>query len=330
MKSFSIQEIHEIVGGKLIGSTDQIIDAPEEIRNASRSQITFIGSAKFKKYWSTTKACAVIVNSSIDLPVYSNKAIIQVKNADLAMALLLEAFLPESPKFKTNIHPTATVDKTASIGENCKIGAGCYIGKNVTLKDNVIIYPNVSIFDNTELGENSIVWSGTVIRERTKIGKNCILHANVSIGADGFGYRLKDDGSGLQKIAHIGNVMIGNDVEIGANSAIDRAKFSSTIIGDGCKIDNLVQIAHNCVIGQSCILAGQSALAGSVTLGNGVIIGGNSTVKDHVTIGDGVTIGGNSGVIHNISPGETVLGFPASNSKETLRQWVAIRNLIKS
>ena len=132
--------------------------------------------------------------------------------------------------------------------------------------DHVVIYPNATIFDDTKIGDATIIWSGVVIRERTIIGSHCILHANVSIGADGFGYRPSDDGRGLVKIVHIGNVVIGNHVEIGANSCIDRAKFSSTNIGDGCKIDNLVQIAHNCILGRSCIMAGNSGLAGVCNL----------------------------------------------------------------
>ncbi|MCL4166323.1 UNVERIFIED_CONTAM: hypothetical protein GTU68_048792, partial [Idotea baltica] len=174
-----------------------------------------------------------------------------------------------------------------------------------------------------------IVWSGTVIRERTVIGAYCIFHTNVSIGADGFGYRPSDDGRGLVKIPQIGNVVIGNGVEIGANSCVDRGKFSSTIIGDGCKIDNLVQIAHNCVMGRSCIMAGHSGLAGSVTLGDGVIIGGSASIKDHTTIHSGATIGAGSGVMGDVEAGKIMLGYPATESREMLKQWVALRKLAK-
>jgi UDP-3-O-[3-hydroxymyristoyl] glucosamine N-acyltransferase len=194
----------------------------------------------------------------------------------------------------------------------------------------VILYPNVTIFDETKIGSQTVIWSGTVIRERCEIGNNCIFHTNVSIGADGFGYRPSDDGRGLVKILQIGNVIIGNEVEIGANSTVDRAKFSSTIIGDGCKIDNLVQIAHNCVLGRSCIMAGSSGLAGSVKLGDGVIIGGASSIKDHVTIHSGAVVGGGSGVMNDVAAGKTVVGYPATDSRDMFRQWVAIRKLAKS
>jgi len=330
MKSFTVQEIAQIVNGELVGSTTDTITSPEQVERATVSQITFIGSVKFKKYWNSTNASAVVVNDTIALDSRENKAIIKVKNADLAMAKLLENFTVESPTFQEEIDASATIHPTAKIGANCKIGANSYVGKNVELGDNVVIYPNVTIFDDTKIGDSTIIWSGTVIRERTIIGNHTILHANVSIGADGFGYRPSDDGRGLVKIVHIGNVVIGNHVEIGANSCVDRAKFSSTIIGDGCKIDNLVQIAHNCILGRSCIMAGNSGLAGSVTLGDGVIIGGSASIKDHVTLGNGAIVGAGSGVIGNVKAGDTVLGYPACDAKEKLKQWVALRKLARN
>jgi UDP-3-O-[3-hydroxymyristoyl] glucosamine N-acyltransferase len=167
-----------------------------------------------------------------------------------------------------------------------------------------------------------------VIRERSIIGTHCIFHANVSIGADGFGYRPSE--RGLTKIPHIGHVVIGNHVEIGANSCIDRGKFSATVLGDGCKIDNLVQIGHNSVLGRFCIMAGNSGLAGSVTLGDGVVIGGSASIKDHTTIHSGATVGAGSGVMNDVAAGKTVVGYPACDSRDMLKQWVALRKLGKS
>jgi UDP-3-O-[3-hydroxymyristoyl] glucosamine N-acyltransferase len=161
------------------------------------------------------------------------------------------------------------------------------------------------------------------------VGADCILHPNVSIGADGFGFRPCSE-RGLVKIPQIGNVIIGNNVEIGANSCVDRGKFSSTILGDGCKIDNLVQIGHNSVLGRFCIMAGHSGLAGSVTLGNGVIIGGSASIKDHVTLGDGVTVGAGSGVAADVAAGKTVLGYPAVEARDALKQWAIIKRMAKS
>lgn len=327
MKSFTIKEINAILKGELVGNTNQQIDGPEELGRAQKNNITFIGSVKYVSQWKSSNASAAIINENVELEPGENRAFIKVKNADLAMAKLLEVFSPDPPRFDIDIHPTAVVHETAVVGDECKIGAGCYVGQNVSLGNGVVLYPNVSIFDNTKIGDNTIVWSGTVIRERSEIGANCIFHSNVSIGADGFGYRPSDDGGGLVKIPQIGNVIIGNDVEIGANSCVDRGKFSSTIIGDGCKIDNLVQIAHNCVMGRSCIMAGNSGLAGSVTLGDGVIIGGSASIKDHLTIHSGAIVGAGSGVIKDVPAGKTVLGYPAADAKDMLKQWVALRKL---
>jgi UDP-3-O-[3-hydroxymyristoyl] glucosamine N-acyltransferase len=330
MKSFSLKEIIAIVNGELIGNCKDLIFAPEQIENAVKGNVTFIGNSKYARFWEKSKASIAIVYDGIKVLPGEGKAFIKVKNADLAMALILDAFEPEPPYFESDIHPTAVIDKTAKLGNGCKIGANSYIGKNVIMGENVIIYPNVSVFDDTIIGNETVIWSGTVIRERSKIGSHCIFHSNVSIGADGFGYRPSNDGRGLVKIKHIGNVVIGNAVEVGANSCIDRGKFSSTVLGDGCKIDNLVQIGHNSVLGRCCIMAGNSGLAGSVTLGDGVIIGGSASIKDHVTIHSGAKVGAGSGVISDVEAGKTVVGYPACDSREKMKQWVALRKLARN
>lgn len=330
MKLFTVEEITSLVNGEQIGSCNHKINAPEQIENAQKGNITFIGNSKYAKLWENSNASVAIVYESIKIIPAEGKAFIKVKNADLAMAILLEAFEPESPYFETDIHPTAVIDKSVKLGKGCKIGANTYVGKNVIIGDNVILYPNVAVFDETIIGNETIIWSGTVIRERTKIGSHCIFHTNVSIGADGFGYRPSNDGRGLVKIKHIGNVVIGNAVEIGANSCVDRGKFSSTILGDGCKIDNLVQIGHNSILGRSCIMAGNSGLAGSVTLGDGVIIGGSASIKDHVTIHSGAKVGAGSGVISDVEAGKSVVGYPACDAREKMKQWVALRKLVRN
>ena len=329
MKSLTIQDINALLNGEIVGETTQQITGLEQIAKANNTQATFIGNRKYAALWADSNAALAIVNDNIDLEPGDNRVLIKVKNADLAMAKLLEAFTPETPYFETDIHPAAVIDPSAKIGEGSRVGAGCYIGKDVVLGKNVTLYANVTILDETTIGDYTTVWPGTIIRERSIIGSHCIFHNNVSIGADGFGYRPSDDGRGLVKIPHIGNVVIGNAVEIGANSCVDRGKFSSTILGDGCKIDNLVQIAHNCVLGRSCIMAGSSGLAGSVTLGDGVIIGGSASIKDHTTIHSGATVGAGSGVMGDVAAGKTVLGYPAVDSREMLKQWVALRKLAR-
>jgi len=243
------------------------------------------------------------------------------------MSQVLELFASPMPQFEVEIHPSATIDLKATIAKGAKIGAGCYIGPEVTIGENTIIYPNVTILDASTIGKNTVIWSGTVIRERCHIGNDCIIHPNATIGADGFGFRPCPE-RGLVKIPQIGNVIIGNNVEIGANTCVDRGKFSSTILGDGCKIDNLVQIGHNSKLGRFCIMAGNSGLAGSVTLGNGVIIGGSASIKDHTTIGDGAIVGAGSGVTGDIAAGKTMLGYPAVEARDALKQWAILKRLV--
>ena len=327
MKSYTIQEINEILKGEIIGNTTQKITAPEQLEMANISEISFIGNKKYEKLWSSSKASTAVVNEDISIEPGENRAFIKVKNADLAMSQVLELFAPPAPIFAVDIHPTAVIDDSVTICNGVRVGAGCYIGPKVIIGDNVTIYPNVTILDECTIGKNTTIWPGTVIRERCHIGDDCILHPNVTIGADGFGFR-PDPARGLVKIPQIGNVIIGNSVEIGANSCVDRGKFSSTILGDGCKIDNIVQIGHNCNLGKYCIIAGQSGLAGSVTLGNGVIIGGSASVKDHVTVGDGAVVGGGSGVTGDIPAGKTVLGYPAIEARDALKQWAILKRLV--
>ncbi len=328
MISYTIQEINEILKGEIIGTTSTKITAPEQLEMASTSEISFIGNKKYEKFWAASKACVAVVNLDIAIEPGDNRAFIKVKNADLAMSQVLEMYAPAPPVFASQIHPTATIDATATIGIGTKIGAGCYLGPNVIIGENCIIYPNVTLLDESTIGNKTVIWSGTVIRERCHIGNDCIIHPNATIGADGFGFRPDPD-RGLVKIPQIGNVIIGNNVEIGANTCVDRGKFSSTILGDGCKIDNLVQIGHNSRLGKFCIMAGNSGLAGSVTLGNGVIIGGSASIKDHTTIGDGAIVGAGSGVTGDIEAGKTMLGYPAVEAREALKQWAILKRLVK-
>jgi UDP-3-O-[3-hydroxymyristoyl] glucosamine N-acyltransferase len=328
MRSFTIQEINEVLQGEILGNSSQTITAPEQLESASETEISFIGNKKYEKYWATSKACVAVVNQDISIEPGDNRAFIKVKNADLAMSQVLELFAPAPPVFSVDIHPAAVIDDSVTIGNGVKIGAGCYIGPNVVIGENTTIYPNVTILDECTIGKNTIIWSGTVIRERCHVGSYSILHPNCTIGADGFGFRPCPE-RGLVKIPQIGNVIIGNGVEIGANSCVDRGKFSSTVLGDGCKIDNLVQIGHNSKLGKFCIMAGNSGLAGSVTLGNGVIIGGSASIKDHTTIGNGAIVGAGSGVTGDVEAGKTVLGYPAIDARDALKQWAILKRLVR-
>lgn len=330
MRTHTVDEINVLVNGRLSGNCGLMITGPETLDRAGCNHITFIGSRKYAKLWAGSLACAAVVHEGLELEPGRGRSLIRVGDVDLAMARILELYSPEPPVFEEDIHPSAVLHRSVTMGAGCRIGAGCYLGKDVVLGDGVILYPNVTILDETHIGEHTVIWPGTVVRERSQIGQYCTLHSNVSIGADGFGFRPGEDGRGLIKIPQIGNVVIGNGVEIGANSTVDRGKFSSTIIGDGCKIDNLVLIAHNCVLGRYCILAGNSGLAGSVTLGDGVTIGGGSSIKDHTVIHSGARVGGGSGVMNDVPAGETVLGYPATDSRKMIKQWIALRKLAEA
>ncbi len=235
MKQISIEEINEVLNGTIVGNITTKITAPEQLEVANESEISFIGNKKYEKLWATSKAGVAVVNEDISIEPGENRVFIKVKNADLAMSQVLALFAPPPPVFKTNIHPTATIDETAQIGNNVKVGANCYVGPNVTIGENTILYSNVTVLDECTIGKNTTIWSGAVVRERCHIGNDCIIHPNATIGADGFGFR-PDPEKGLVKIPQIGNVIIGNNVEIGANSCVDRGKFSSTVIGNGCKL----------------------------------------------------------------------------------------------
>lgn len=329
MRSYSLKEISELLEGEVVGTTNDAITAPEQVELAKNGQITFIGNKKYEKFWEASKASVAVVNEDISIAPGDGRAFIKVKNADLAMSKVLELFNPPPPRFDEAIHPTAVIHPTATIGEGTKIGAGCYIGPNVKIAENVTIYPNATILDDCTIGKNTIIWSGVVVRERCHVGAYCTLHPNASIGADGFGFTPCAQ-RGLVKIPQIGNVILGNGVEIGANSCVDRGKFSSTILGDGCKIDNLVQIGHNSILGKFCIMAGNSGLAGSVTLGDGVVIGGSASIKDHSTLGDGVIIGAGSGVTGDVPAGKTMLGYPAVEARTALKQWAVLKRLAEN
>ncbi|MDM1346150.1 UDP-3-O-(3-hydroxymyristoyl)glucosamine N-acyltransferase [Myroides marinus] len=327
MRSYSLNELNDVLNGTVIGSTLKQIKAAEQLEKAEDWQISFIGNKKYERLWNNSKASVAIVNKDISILPGDDRAFIKVDNVDLALARLLTLFAPKMPEFIVDIHDNASIASSAVIGEGAKIGAGCVVGENVVIGKNVIMYPNSTVLDDSKIGDHTVLWSGVVVRERSKIGSHCILHPNAVIGADGFGFCPSPE-FGLVKIPQIGNVEIGNYVEIGANSCVDRGKFSATIIGDGCKIDNLVQIGHNCVLGKFCVMAGNSGLAGSVTLEDFVVIGGSASIKDHVTIGQGAVVGAGSGVTGDVVAGKTVLGYPAQEAKTTLRQWAALKQLV--
>jgi len=326
MKQLSIQEIAGHVNGKVSGNEDVLITGLEEIELAQPGQLTFIGSAKYLKFWPDSGASAVLVDKDLNISP-GKRTVIHVESADLALVPLLELFSPPPPRSDAGVHSTAVVDSSVDLGKNVSIGPGCYLGPGVKIGDNTVLYANVTIMDESTVGAGTVIWPGVVVREHCHIGADCIIYQNVAIGADGFGYRPAPDKKSLVKIPQIGGVLIGDRVEIGANTCIDRAKFSMTRVGDGTKIDGLVHLGHNVCIGQSCIICGCVAIAGSTIVGDFATIGGAVSVRDHLKIGDHATVNGGSIVISDVDPHQMVSGSPAAPHKTTLRQWAAIRKL---
>lgn len=324
---FSLQQICERVSGQLEGPGELEIERLEQIELAAPGHLTFIGSAEYAAKWPASRASAAFVQENLEIHPGEGRAFIRVPNADLAMATALEMFAPPSVAPPAGVDARAVVDPSAEIGADVAIGALCYVGPGVRIGAGTVLQPNVTILAEARIGAGCVLWPGVVIRERCELGDGCELHPNVSIGADGFGYRPAPDGLSLVKIPQIGIVRLGRNVEIGAGTCIDRAKFVETVVGDGTKIDNLCQIAHNCRVGRSVVMAAMVGVGGSVTIGDGVLIGGGSIIKDHVTIGAGARLGGHSGVMHDIPPGETWSGSPAQNASATFREFAAIRRL---
>ncbi len=327
------EEMAHRVGGELRGDPAVVLRGVEAIDTAVPGQLTFITDDAFAARWSASGASAALVTRGLTalakLQPGNQRALIVVDDADLAMAEALALFAPPTPRPVAGIHPSAQVDPTAQLGARVCVGPLAVIAGGARLGDGCIIHGRVTILDDSRIGPNSELWPGVVVRERCMIGARCILHSNVVIGADGFGYRPSRDPArpGLVKIPHIGTVRIGDDVEIGAGTCVDRGKFSATEIGQGTKIDNQCQIAHNCRIGRFCVLAGQTGLAGSVILDDGVVVGGRVAIRDHVRIGSGVRLAACSAVMDDVPAGETWGGYPAREAKVALREHAAMRKL---
>jgi len=327
--SYTTADLTERVHGELNGRSDLGIDGVNALEDASDRQITFITDQAHAGLWAQTRAAAAVITDGVDASGHdpSARALIVVPSASLAMIELLRLFAPPPLLPDAGVHATAWVHPDASIGRDVRIGPHVSVDRGASIGDRVMLHAGVRICAEARIGDDSILHANTVVRERCRLGRRVITHQNVSIGADGFGFEQAPDGSGLLHVPQIGDVELCDDVEIGAATCIDRAKFGTTVIGAGTKIDNLVQIAHNCRIGSSCVIAALSGLAGSVTVGDGVCIGGAVAVSPHVTIGSGATIGACSGVMRDVSPGQTCLGTPATEAREALRQAAALQRL---
>ncbi len=316
------------LGAVLVGRADLLLRRIEPLDRAGADAVTFIRSAKFAGQWAKSAAAAAIVTRGVEPAGHdpARRALLVVEDADEAVSTVLEALTPAHAA-PSGVHPRATVDPTAALGAGVAVGPGACVGAGARVGEGTILHANVVLGAGVVVGSGCDLRAGVVIEDRCVVGDRVTIHPSAVIGADGFGYRPAPGGRGLVKIPHAGNVEIGDDVEIGAGTTIDRGKFGATTIGAGTKIDNLVQIGHNCRIGRCCVICGAAAMAGSVTVGDGAMIGGGAGIADGVTIGAGTRLGAQSGVMKDIPPDETYAGVPAMPIRETLRVFAALRHL---
>ncbi|MCC6429110.1 MAG: UDP-3-O-(3-hydroxymyristoyl)glucosamine N-acyltransferase [Phycisphaerales bacterium] len=327
--SFTSGALAAQLGAELVGNPDLTISRLEVIERAGPDTLTFIRDRLNAKHWLASKAPCALITRRVELPEFdrTQRALLRVDDADLTLNTVIDLFAPPASRPAPGRHPTADVDPTATIGAGVYIGPACVVGPGAKIGDGTVLKAQVYIGENASLGRMCVMHPGVRVLDRCVAGDGCIFHAGVVIGADGFGYRPSPDGRGVVKIPHIGNVDIGPGVEIGANTCIDRAKFGSTLIGAGTKIDNLCQVGHGCRIGRACLIAAGLGMAGSCVIGDGVMMGGQVGIADGVTIGPGATIGAQSGVIGNVPPGEAWLGTPAMLANYTLRDWANARRV---
>lgn len=316
-------EVAARIGAELVGASDVDLTSVDTLDDAREGAVTFLRDEKYLPGWSASAASAVIVSRNL----YEKHACeafadgrpaLVADDADRALIRLLESI--ESKKSPaTGIHKLAYVAPSARIAESASVGPYAQVGEHTTVGEGAFIGASAVIGDSCVIGDGATIREHVVMYDRSVIGTGTTLHAGVVIGADGFGYRPSENGRALIKVPHIGWVEIGADVEIGANTTIDRGKFGATRVGDGTKIDNLVMIGHNCRIGRSCVICGAVGISGSVTMGDGVTIAGGAGIADNVVIGDGATVGAQSGVIGDVEPGATILGAPARDARKFMR-----------
>lgn len=314
-------KLASIIGGKVIGAPEQVIRGVSDIKDGAPDTITFLFNPKHQELIDQTSASAVIVT---DAALLNDKSGIVVENPRLAMVKVLKLFEPQN-NIEKGVHATAIIHKSAKIGKDVSIGAFTVIGQNTEIANNTVIYNNVSIGDNVVIGTNTVIYPQVAIYLRTNIGNNVIVDMGTVIGSSGYGYETENDVH--HKIPQIGSVIIEDDVEIGANCAIDRGTIGNTIIGQGTKLDNLVHIAHNVKIGKGCLLMGQVGIAGSAEIGDYCIFAGHAAVRDGVIIGNRAVFAAKSGVTKSLPGGKVYAGMPAREIREKNKRDAAYKQI---
>lgn len=322
---FTAIQIAEILKGEIFGNKNVEVFSLSKIEEGKKGSLTFLSNPKYNPYLYTTKASIVIVNMDFVPEKEVETTLIKVNDAYQAFSTLLKLY-DQVKLSKTGIENPSFIDESAIIGTHLYLGAFSYIGADVSIGDNVKIYPNVYIGDNVKIGDNAIIHAGSKIYSETIIGSNCILHAGVILGSDGFGFA--PDVSGIfNKIPQIGNVVIEDNVDIGATTTIDRATLGSTIIRKGVKLDNQIQIAHNVEIGENTVIAAQTGIAGSTKIGENCMIGGQVGIVGHISIGNNVKIQAQCGVGRNIKDNEIIQGSPAMGYSDFNKSYVYFKRL---
>lgn len=324
--TFSAAQIALLINGRVEGDPNASVSSFGKIEEAGQGQLSFLANSKYEDHLYKTRASVIIINESFVLKQPVSATLIRVADAYTAFATLLGKYQEIMQQQLSGIQQPSYIAKTASYGQNVFVGAFAYIGENVKIGNNSNIYPNSYIGDNVIVGDNSIIHPGVKIYHDCKIGNHVIIHAGTVIGSDGFGFAPQADGS-FKKVPQIGNVIIEDHVEIGANATIDRATIGSTIIKAGVKLDNLIQIAHNVEVGESTVIAAQAGVSGSTKIGKGVMIGGQAGIVGHIHLGDGAKVNAQSGVSKSVEPGKAVTGSPAYDYTSALRSQAVNRRL---
>jgi len=317
-----------LVGGRLEGPGDLPVTGVGTLDDATDTQATFVSSSAHAKRLDGCRARVVLASESVDLGTGANgRAVIRVRDAEIALIPLLESFAPAPERPAPGVHAQAVVDASAVVHPSASVAAFVTIGARSRIDAGALLHSGVHIESDVVIGEACELHANTVVRARCRLGRRVVLHPSCVIGSEGFGYRPAPDGRGLRRVPHLGGVRIDDDVEIGAGTCVDRAKFGDTVVGAGTKIDNLCQVGHNVRIGRSCVIAGLTGIAGSAVIGDGVRIGGQTGVADHVRIGNGAMLAGTSAVMGDVPDGAVWGGVPAQDARAALREAAAVRRL---
>jgi UDP-3-O-[3-hydroxymyristoyl] glucosamine N-acyltransferase len=324
---FTAAQIAGILEGEVVGNPDAEVFKLSKIEEGTEGSLTFLANPKYLNYIYSTQATITIVNNTFEPEQEIKTTLIKVEDAYKSFSKLLE-YYNQVKLMKSGIEQPSVISDGVTYGPDLYLGSFCYVGKNVTIGKNVKIYPNTFIGDNVSIGDNCVFFAGVRVYSETEIGNNCTIHSGTIIGSDGFGFAPQEDGTYV-KVPQIGNVIIEDDVEIGACTTVDRATLGSTIIRKGVKLDNHIQVAHNVEIGENTVIAAQTGIAGTTKIGKNCLIGGQVGFAGHLVIGDGVKIQAQSGIGKNLEAGEVVQGSPAFNYGDFAKSFVHFRNLPK-